>query len=181
MSSDRKLSYAVSTDPSFRVFAAIAREVERCGHDLALPEERFEFWSKLLWTRFPPQNFPLPYHELESLANALAAPKYAAAMQLFALGTLGLSELGVEHRIHHELFRTLRARKLRILANNMAKSARLPHFRPIKVAKGQQTEAAVGSWGNVRVGPAPSALDCEVIAAESAPARARAPRRPARS
>ncbi|MFC1611896.1 hypothetical protein ACFL6C_13115 [Myxococcota bacterium] len=154
MTNDRKLSQTISTDPSFGTFVAIAREVEVCGRDLALPEERFEFWSKHLWTRFPRGEFPLLYDELEFLAATLADQEYAAATQLFALGTLGLSEIGVEQHINHPRFRTARARKLRMLANNLAKTSLLPRFRPAKVAKGQSAASA---------GSAPTA-DHEVIA-----------------
>ena len=69
----------------------IVAEVELIDGDAALPEARFDYWAQLLGRKYPRAQHGALYGKLVTMSFEFAKRRALAALQLFALGTLGLA------------------------------------------------------------------------------------------
>lgn len=91
---------------------------------LALNEERFEFWVKYLWSRCPRQTSPNLYLQLGTMSFRLSRHECRAALQLFALATLGLDGASAEAFGEDDAFLATQGEDKRRLAQDIAQSTR---------------------------------------------------------
>lgn len=95
-----EVSYSKKPHP---VVAAIVRELVLVDGKPTLPDERFEFWVKRLWTRYRRSTDQVITHQLGVLAFRLSSTPCPAALQFFALATLGLPPTAVEEHARTDL------------------------------------------------------------------------------
>jgi hypothetical protein len=106
------------------VFKAIAGELELIDGEISLHEERFEFWAKRCWQKYPRNAHPDLYAQLGALAFRLARSRCIGALQLFALASFGLEAAQTQRYLAEDAFlRNDEAQHLRSMARGMAVSA----------------------------------------------------------
>lgn len=114
-------------DPTYR---AILRDVVARAGQAELPEERYEFWLKRMPVRHPRTKHPALYKQLFVAATRLARYRVKAALQLFALATLGLDRVRVWRLSRADGFLgTQSADAVRARATQVAMSGLAPPMR----------------------------------------------------
>jgi len=113
------------------VVKALLADVSQRDAELVIVEERFEFWAKRLWSRYPRANHRGMYDQIGRLSFYLAKQQCLASLQLFALACLGLDAVRTaEHASQDAFFRTHRSRNTQVTAQSMAASATTPMRYP---------------------------------------------------
>lgn len=103
---------------------AMVRELALIDGQLALNEERFEFWVKYLWLRFPRADHSSLYKQLGTMAFRLSRHGCRGALQLFALATLGLDISEARGYAQDDGFLERKGMGQRRLAEDIAQSTR---------------------------------------------------------
>ncbi len=112
-------------------FVAIVREIEMRDGELTIPAERFEFWAKRLWVKFPRNSHPALYRQLGAVSIRLSEFKCMASLQVFALATLGMDADQATRAHNVDGFLASSGESTRRSANTMAASSVMPGFGPM--------------------------------------------------